>query len=179
MCYEKGYIFIDRDPLLFSVILTYLRESIVEIPKDVSAHRLENEFAFYLIDVPHVFGEQTVDENPLFGYAAKHRARASSFLHTNNKYLLEILKTQILKGNIKPHITWEWCAQHGEYVEEHGLNSRITKELISLIDNPACLDELTKIWNEQGFNVSLNYSARSSSLVFSSPKYQTPTIINR
>eukprot|EP01127_Copromyxa_protea_P017632 TRINITY_DN5404_c0_g1_i1.p1 TRINITY_DN5404_c0_g1~~TRINITY_DN5404_c0_g1_i1.p1 ORF type:complete len:169 (+),score=7.27 TRINITY_DN5404_c0_g1_i1:322-828(+) len=91
----------------------------------------------------------------------------------------EILKTQILKGNIKPHITWEWCAQHGEYVEEHGLNSRITKELISLIDNPACLDELTKIWNEQGFNVSLNYSARSSSLVFSSPKYQTPTIINR
>ena len=45
---EQGYIFIDRDPQLFSIILNYLRTKELDI-NDCDLHRLKHECEFYAV----------------------------------------------------------------------------------------------------------------------------------
>jgi hypothetical protein len=55
--------FIDRSPEYFRIILNYLRTGILDVPADANHRVLEQEFAYYGMDSPDVFGSFFIRSN--------------------------------------------------------------------------------------------------------------------
>ena len=55
--------FIDRPPEYFRIILNYLRTGILDVPADANHRVLEQEFAYYGMDSPDVFGALFIRSN--------------------------------------------------------------------------------------------------------------------
>jgi hypothetical protein len=149
------------------VILDFLRTGSLDIPPQFTLWSIKRELDFYQISWP----ENIESENSIFRLAEPHRVRAREFLEKYDKSIKSILERQVVReGRLSPCLSWDWDNDAGEYVEENGLPREVTKLLISLIDVPACKDELFDYWSKDGFNVTLIYTSSTSSLIFSSPK---------
>eukprot|EP01095_Lingulamoeba_sp_RSL-Kostka_P005457 TRINITY_DN167_c3_g2_i1.p1 TRINITY_DN167_c3_g2~~TRINITY_DN167_c3_g2_i1.p1 ORF type:complete len:430 (-),score=94.16 TRINITY_DN167_c3_g2_i1:55-1344(-) len=66
---DEGYIFIDRSYELFSIILEYLRTSILDIPDNVSLTSFKQELEFYCINSMEIkiINEEENDQNNRIG----------------------------------------------------------------------------------------------------------------
>jgi len=51
----EGRIFVDRDPEIFKIVLSYLRTGILRIPKPSLRYEVEEQFSFFGIDAPECF----------------------------------------------------------------------------------------------------------------------------
>lgn len=168
--YTFSYIFIDRNGDYFSLILDFLRTGSLDVPQHFSRKALLREFEYYQIPFPNYLSD-SANENTIFRLAEPHRIRAREFLDKYDKSIKAILERQVVReGRLSLTLRWDWDNDAGEYVEENGLPREVTKLLISLIDVPACKDELFDFWTKDGFNVTLIYTSSTSSLIFSSPK---------
>jgi hypothetical protein len=154
------------------LVLDFLRTGALDCPPHFSQKALEREFEYYQIPFPkHLSSDWSAQENIIFRLAEPHRIRAREFLDKYDKSIKAILERQVVReGRLSPCLRWDWDNDAGEYVEENGLPREVTKLLISLIDVPACKDELFEFWTKDGFHVTLIYTSSTSSLIFTSPK---------
>jgi len=100
---NQGRIFVDRDPELFQIILSYLRSGIIELPNQKIRRSLMKEFDFYSFSPPDEFKN---GPHILHLYQAKDDASIKAVVEGNSlpsrkHVLLFFLKHNLMNFYIK------------------------------------------------------------------------------
>lgn len=93
--HSDGEIKIDRDPVLFCVILNWLRTSLLDIPDNTSAESLVNEFEYYGLPTPSF--DLTTSTVKLYGYVAQSPPFAFTSHETEKHELFSVPMGQALE----------------------------------------------------------------------------------